>query len=252
MSLSKQFLADDAECIIPSLLYADFYKLTMLQLFCNNFPTVQSKYVVKVRTDYDYAPHIDQINTQLDMLCKLTFTQDELNWLKKIRFFKPTFIDYLNGYQLKRQYVHASVESGVFTCYAEGPITQVSMFEIYVLVILQQIRSNNVLYDTHFDDGKSVLENNITKIKEYTQTNAFKFADFSCRRSASVAWLDYVVSRLVNEFDNKIFTGTSCMYYAMKYNITAIGTEYIESLRPLKLWMYSLALLLFNFKGRLP
>ena len=231
MSNRDLFLTKDKEAIIPSLLYADLYKFSMLQFYFNNFPNVIAKFELKVRSDFDFAPYIDEINYQLDLVCKLRFTKEELDYLKTIRFLKPTFINQLRNFSLDRNYVHAFVdEDGKFQCYSEGPLGQASMFEIYTLAILQEIRSRVVLTDENFENGKKILATNIHDVNEYVKHKVFKYSDFSCRRAASVKWLDYVLFETVRNVSNTYFTGTSCVYYAMKYNIKAIGTQAHESI----------------------
>lgn len=211
--------------IIPSLLYMDLYKLSMMFFYMNNFPNVWARYDLKVRSDFDFVPYLDEILHQLDLICKLTFTENELEYLKTIRFLKRENIDQLRGFSLNRQYIHAYVDTdGKFQCYSEGPLVQASLFEIYVLAILQEIRSRAVLTDADFVKGDEILSTNIMDVMNYGRFATFHFSDFSCRRAASVAWLDHVISRLNNEVSNQIFTGTSCVYFAMKYGIKAQGT----------------------------
>jgi nicotinate phosphoribosyltransferase len=191
----------------------------------NNFPNVWARYDLKVRSDFEFAPYLDEILYQLDLICKLTFTEDEIEYMKTIRFLKRENIDQLRGFSLNRKYVHAYIDAdGKFQCYSEGPLIQASLFEIYVLAILQEIRSRVVLTDADFIHGDEILTKNINDASDFSKFSPFHFTDFSCRRAASVAWLDHVISRLHNELPNIIFTGTSCVYYAKKYGIMAHGT----------------------------
>jgi nicotinate phosphoribosyltransferase len=225
------YITNPRERIIPSLTYCDFYKLTMLQFFFHKFATVEATYDLKVRSDFDFAPHIDEINYQIDLLCELRFTEEELEKMSAIRFFKPTFIEFLRGFSMNRKYIHAYVDvDGKFKCYSKGPLTQASMDEIYILTILQEIRSREVLTNENFVTGEEILSTNISQINEFSKYKPFKVSDFSCRRAASVRWLDHVISRLNKEVSNRNFTGTSCVYYAFKYNITAIGTMAHEAM----------------------
>lgn len=219
------YLTKEGEPIIPSLLYADFYKFSMFQFYTNNFPNVWAKYDLKVRSDFEFAPYINEINTQLDMLCKLKFSNEEINYLSNIRFLKKNNIDQLRMFSLNREYIHAYIdEHGKFQCYSEGPLIQASMFEIYTLVILQDIRSRVVLTDSDFENGEQILSKNIASVNTFASKYPFKFSDFSCRRATSVKWLEHVLTRMSTEISNVNLTGTSCVYYAMKLNIPYSGT----------------------------
>jgi nicotinate phosphoribosyltransferase len=231
-NLKNVYVTKPGERIIPSLTYCDLYKLTMLQFYINNFPDIQAVYDLKVRSDFDFAPFINEINYQLDLLCELRFTEYELNQLAEIYFFKKNFIDFLRGFSMNRKYIHAYVDQidGKFKCYSTGPLTQASMAEIYTLTILQEIRTREELTHDNFIKGEEILTDNINKINEFSKHKPFKVSDFSCRRAASVRWLDHVIDRMHKEVSSRNFTGTSCVYYALKYNITPIGTMAHEAM----------------------
>lgn len=225
-SLKDKYVSQWGEQIIPSLFYFDLYKLTMFQFFFIYFVNVWAKYKVKVRSTFDFSPYIDEINLQLDKVCELRATEEELEYIKnELPFIKRYFIGILRGFKMQREYVNAYVdEDGKFQCYSEGPLIQASLFEIYVLTILQEIRSRVELDDEHFERGEEILTENITQIKDFSKLHPFKVADFSCRRAASVVWLDHVIDRMSNEISSRNFIGSSCLYYAMKYDIKPIGT----------------------------
>lgn len=223
--LKEKYISDWGTPIIPSLMYLDLYKLTMLQFFMNQYPNVWAKYNLKVRSDFDFTPYLDEINFQLDELCKLKVTDDELTKLRKISFLKTTFVDKLRDFSMDRNYVHAYADkNGKFQCYSEGPLNQASLFEVYVLAILQEIRSRVEVEAVNLEKGEEILTSNIEEIKEFSKQHLFQVADFSCRRAVSVKWLDHVINRMSSEISSRNFTGTSCVYFAMKYDITPIGT----------------------------
>lgn len=225
MNLKEHYISKKGEPILKSLLYLDLYKFTMLQFFMNNFPNIRARYNLKVRSDFDFAPYLDEVNFQLDELCKVKITDEELTYLRSVGFLKPNFIDRLRGFSMNRAFIHAYLdEDGKFQCYSEGPLSQASLFEIYVLAILQEIRSREEVEDVDLEIGAHILTENINKILKYSKQRPFRVADFSCRRAVSVGWLDHVINRMSSEISSRNFVGTSCLYYAMKYNIKPIGT----------------------------
>jgi nicotinate phosphoribosyltransferase len=230
-SYFDKYVTKTGEQIIPSLLYLDLYKLAMLQVYLEKFSTIWARFDLKVRSDFNFAPYLSEIEHQLDLLCTLRFLPDELEYCSKIRFFKKNFINRLRGFSMDRQYIHPYIDdNGKFQCYAEGPIDQASLYEIYVLAILIEIYTRETLNEEHFKKGEEILSDNIHKIIDYSKYRLFKYSDFSCRRAASVRWLDHIINRMSTEISSLNFVGTSCVYYAKKYNITPIGTMAHEML----------------------
>ena len=68
--------------IIESLLDTDLYKFTMQQCVLHQFPSAEVQYRFKCRTPgIDLAPFVEEINAEIDYLCGLYFTEDELAYL---------------------------------------------------------------------------------------------------------------------------------------------------------------------------
>ena len=101
--------------IIHSLLDTDLYKFTMLQVVLHKFPQTHSVYHFRCRnledTVYPLTDILDDLNEQLDYLCQLKFKEDELLYLRSLRFIKSDFVDYLELFQLERRFIKASIDS---------------------------------------------------------------------------------------------------------------------------------------------
>ena len=68
--------------IIQSLLDTDLYKFTMLQVVLHRFPQAHGVYEFRCRnkqTVYPLADIIPELEQELNALCQLHFTPDELN-----------------------------------------------------------------------------------------------------------------------------------------------------------------------------
>lgn len=122
--------------IIQSLLDTDLYKFTMLQVVLHKFPQTHSVYQFRCRnledTAYPLSDILAELNAQLDHLCQLKFKEDELQYLRNLRFIKSDFVDYLELFQLKRRFIHASIDAqGRLDIRVEGPMVQAMMFEIF-------------------------------------------------------------------------------------------------------------------------
>lgn len=75
--------------IIQSLLDTDLYKLTMMQGALHQFPWAEVEYEFKCRNEgIDLTPIADKVQAEVDHLCSLRFTREELDYLRTLRFMK--------------------------------------------------------------------------------------------------------------------------------------------------------------------
>ena len=217
--------------IIVSLLDTDLYKFNMNQVIFHKHTNLCGKYYFKCRTaDAVFTDEmIDEINAQVDHLCTLQFTKQELDYLASIRFIKKDYVEFLRLWHPIRDYVRIGRDNeGKLSIVVNGPIFSAMQFEIYLLEIVNEVyfRMN---YD--YDVLKASAEERLNqKIKDFQSGKyTFKFAEFGCRRRLSREWEDVVVKRLAQETTNCV--GTSNVYLAMKYNLTPVGTyahEYVQ------------------------
>src|SRR3972149_10086751 len=92
--------------IIDSLLDTDLYKFTMMQVVLHHFPGAQVEYVFRCRTEgVDLAPHAEEIRAGIAELCRLRFRDDELEYLRGLRFMKSDFVDFLGLFQFNEKYI---------------------------------------------------------------------------------------------------------------------------------------------------
>ncbi len=211
------------EPIIISLLDTDLYKFNMNQVIFHKHTDLCGQYYFKCRNKgIVFTPEMAQeINEQIDRLCTLTFTEEELDYLRSIRFIKNDYVEFLRLWRPVRDYVTAELdENGELKIVVDGPLFSAMQFEIYLLEIV-----NEVYFRMKFDYEKlkkSAEKRLDAKIKALNDgTYTFKFAEFGCRRRLSREE-DVVVKRLCTETDNCV--GTSNVYLAMKYNVTPVGT----------------------------
>ena len=130
--------------IIPSLLDTDLYKFTMMQVVLHHFPGAQVEYRFKCRNpDVDLTPYVAEIRDEIRALCDLRFTRDELDYLRRWRFFKSDFVDLLGPVPARRalrQGVAASPDSPrEIDITIKGPWLHTILFEVPVLAIVSEV-----------------------------------------------------------------------------------------------------------------
>ena len=231
--------------IIQSLLDTDLYKFTMLQVVLHKFPQTHSVYQFRCRnledTAYPLSDILAELNAQLDHLCQLKFKEDELQYLRNLRFIKSDFVDYLELFQLKRRFIHASIDAqGRLDIRVEGPMVQAMMFEIFVLAIVNELYFQRIRNDEVWAEGERRLQQKIALIQSYQQQQLpedppFLVSDFGTRRRYSFAWQNHVIAAF-HQAVPEVFRGTSNVLLAKELGITPIGTmahEFLQAFQAL-------------------
>ena len=212
------------EPIIISLLDTDLYKFNMNQVIFHKHTDLSGEYYFKCRNEgvLFTKEMLDEINAQIDWLCTLRFTQEELDYLRSIRFIKNDYVEFLRLWHPIRDYVTTSLlPSGELSVVVNGPLFSAMQFEIYLLEIINEVYFRMKFdYQTLLASAEKRLDEKIKAFNDGTYT--FKFAEFGCRRRLSREWEDVVVKRLAEETD--CCAGTSNVYFAMKHGLTPIGT----------------------------
>jgi nicotinate phosphoribosyltransferase len=224
--------------IIRSLLDTDLYKYTMLQAFLHGFPQNQAVYefVCRNRPAYPLAELAGEVEAQLEHLCSLSFSEEELAYLATKRFFKSDFIDFLRIFRLQRRYITVETRGPQLLITARGPQIHVMAFEIFVLAIVNELYFRRFETREVIAEGKRRLTTKVDQLRTFIargerRTYPFEFFDFGTRRRFSREWHAEVVARLSAEAP-QFFKGTSNLELARGHSLVAIGTmahEYLQT-----------------------
>jgi nicotinate phosphoribosyltransferase len=225
--------------IIHSLLDTDLYKFTMMQVVLHHFPGAHAEYKFRCRTpDVDLVPYIDEIRDEVRTLCELRFTEDELDYLRRMRFIKSDFIDFLALFRLNAKSITITPspkQNGEIDINIVGPWLHTILFEIPVLAIVNEVYFRNTEQDPTFDVGRDRLRDKIQLLGARPEFAACKIADYGTRRRFSKEWHEEVILSLKEGLGEQ-FTGTSNVHYAMKHGLRPLGTmahEYLQACQAL-------------------
>ena len=131
--------------LIDSLMDIDFYKITMLQAFYHaaefRLVNVQWKFTCRNKEYLDLTTLIPELQRQLDHLCTLSFTDEELDYLSKLSFIKPDFIEFLRMFKLNTKFIHLHSDGDNISLRFDGPLLHVTLFEIYALSIISELHT---------------------------------------------------------------------------------------------------------------
>jgi nicotinate phosphoribosyltransferase len=228
--------------VIHSLLETDLYKFTMWQPMLHSLPTNQAEYhfVCRNAPAFPLTELRAELEAQLDALCTLRFSEEELAYLGALRYIKSDFIDFLRLFHFQRRYLRLVEDGDHLAVVAKGPQVHVMGFEIYVLAIINEVYFRRVAAGSGTPmalvEGRHRLRNKIALLRDFEHNSAprrhpFEFFDFGVRRRFSGAWQEEVVATLAREVP-QFFKGTSNVYLARKLGLTPIGTmahEYLQT-----------------------
>lgn len=228
--------------IVRSLLETDLYKFTMWQALLHSHPAAQAEYAFVCRNTpaFPLAELRADVERELETLCTLRFTEDELTYLRGLRFIKPDFVDFLSLFHFQKRFVEVGVDAGKLIIKTKGPLIHVMAFEIFVLYIVNELYFRRLTAGADPSaqaESRRRLQDKIALLQahaaEPTQAGGepFTMFDFGLRRRFSRGWHEEVVRGLVDAVP-ATFRGTSNVYFAKRYGLTPIGTmahEYLQA-----------------------
>ena len=222
--------------VIRSLLDTDFYKLLMLQFIWKHYRTTHVSFSLFNRsTSVRLAEsfHTSELIAQMEHARSRRFRKSELVWLAGNTFygrrgiFEPAFLEWLerdfrlSDYQL-------SVQDGQFTLTFDGLWTETTMWELYALSIVGELKTRAALkrlsefhLDILYARAKTKLWSKISRLRGVPDLHV---ADFGTRRRHSFLWQEYVVKAMAANLGSN-FIGTSNAFLAHKHDVEAIGTN---------------------------
>jgi len=221
--------------VTRSLLDTDFYKLLMLQLIWKHYPKTQVSFSMFNRSSNGVVDTfaLDELVAQLDHARKMRFRRSEIVWLAGNTFygrrgiFEPAFLEWLE-HDFRLSDYELSSKNGRFHLSFDGLWTETTMWELYSLSIVSELRTRANLkrlsefgLDILYARAKTKLWSKIERLRGVPNLSV---ADFGTRRRHSFLWQEYVVNAMAANLGDG-FVGTSNAFLAYKHDLEAIGTN---------------------------
>jgi nicotinate phosphoribosyltransferase len=222
--------------VTRSLLDTDFYKLLMLQFIWKHYPKTAVSFSLFNRTSSVHLADmftIEELTEQMEHVRSLRFRKSELVWLAGNTFygqrgiFEPAFLAWLEQ-DFKLSDYELSVKDGQFDLSFSGLWTETTMWELYALSILDELKTRANLkrlsefgLDILYARAKTKLWG---KIEQLRGVPSLRVADFGTRRRHSFLWQEYAVDAMAENLGSS-FVGTSNAFLAHKHDLEAIGTN---------------------------
>ncbi|MBB2483624.1 nicotinate phosphoribosyltransferase [Mitsuaria sp. WAJ17] len=228
--------------VISSLLDTDLYKFTMWQALLHRHPQTQAEYrfVCRNTPAFPLSQLKDEVERELDALCALSLSDEELAYLRSLRFIKSDFIDFLRLFRFQRAFIEVSTEGDTLHIVARGPQVHVMGFEIPVLAIVNELYFRRLDCPAVRAEGQRRLDAKIATLQAFAQEAArhrhpFELFDFGLRRRFSGDWQREVVRQLRDALPQH-FKGSSNVKLARELGLVPIGTmahEYLQTFQAL-------------------
>lgn len=225
--------------IIQSLLDTDLYKFTMMQVVLHHFPGAQVEYKFKCRNPgVDLTPHLEEIRAEIGELSTLRLRDEELAYLRNLRFMKSDFVDFLALFHFNAKYVRVEPDPkspGELDITIHGPWLHTILYEIPILAIVSEVYFRRTRPGASLDEGRRRLLDKLDTVRKLDPALEFKISDYGTRRRFSLAWHEEVI-RTIKDKVPRLFAGTSNVWLAMRNDLTSLGTvahEYMQACQAL-------------------
>lgn len=215
--------------IVNYLTDNDLYTFTVMNYIIHQYPNAEVKYQFFDRNKHKYPQGFAELlQEQVNGMKNVVITKEEIAFMKSKCYYLPEwFYTLLEGYRFDPSEVKISQdEEGYLSIGIEGKWWRTVLWEMPILSTVSELShimngdmemiDTAVEYARAFDKAKMLLENGV------------RFSDMSTRRRLSFTHQDNIIKATKDCATSSVFEGeflgTSNVYFAMKYNLTPIGT----------------------------
>lgn len=208
--------------MILSILDTDLYKFSTSNAYFQLYPLAEGTFKFNDRAAevYDTA-FLSALKEEFKSLERLRLSDAEFNYVtSKIRYISHNYWEWLRGFNFEADKIEAGLDSeGHLRIEVTDFLYKVTLYEVPILAIVAELR--NRVKGVQVDTAKAlaVLDAKL----EIANENKLLFSEFGTRRRFSSVLHDEIVRELKGKCP-KYCAGTSNVYFAMKYDMTPIGT----------------------------
>ena len=208
--------------MILSILDTDLYKFSTSNAYFHLYPLAEGTFKFNDRAAEVYdAAFLSALKEEFEHLGRLRLTDAEFDYItRKIRYINRNYWEWLRGFHFDPSKIDVNLDKdGHLQIEVTDYLYKVTLYEVPILAIVAELR--NRVRGVQADIHKS-LEILDAKI-ELANAEGLSFSEFGTRRRFSSVLHDAIVKEL-KEKCPKYCAGTSNVYFAMKYDMTPIGT----------------------------
>lgn len=195
----------------------------------------EATYALTCRSNHDLLKIKKEIQEEINNFESLSFTPEEIEYLRTLGYFKEDYLDFLKTFNFKNCHCEISERNGKLSIRVSGPWEESILYEVSCLAIIQEIyfkkEYNLEIMQKTLSNGREKLHSKIKKIKD----TDIKIIEFGTRRRFSFEWQKEVLGTLLKEVPNNII-GSSNVLLAKEFGIKPIGTmahEFLSAMQGL-------------------
>ena len=207
--------------MIISILDTDLYKFSTSYAYMKLYPEAEGTFSFCDRNQIEFEKEfLETLKIEITKLSNLSLTLAEKRWCtKNILYIPEMYWEWLKGFHFdidkiiiwtdEEKHLHIEVTDYLY---------KVTLYEVPILAIVSELLTKQ--------QGMINVSEAIDKLDKkinIANENALKFSEFGTRRRASSNLHELIIQRLKEKCPINC-VGTSNVYFAMKYNMTPVGT----------------------------
>ena len=208
--------------MILSILDTDLYKFSTSNAYFHLYPLAEGtfKFNDRAREVYDKA-FLADLKAEFAKLGQLQLTGEEFKYVTtKIRYINHNYWEWLRGFRFEADKIEADLDAeGHLEIEVTDYLYKVTLYEVPILAIVAELRNRYKGIKVDTSKALAILDAKL----EISNENQLLFSEFGTRRRFSSDLHDVIVKE-IKEKSPKYCAGTSNVFFAMKYNMTPVGT----------------------------
>ena len=206
---------------IFSLLYNDLYKFSTSYAYMKLYPEAEGTFTFCDRNNVEYNQEfLELLELEFIKLGQLALRKPEKEiCIERIPYIPEIYWEWLERFHYEYSKIDYKLdENNHLQINVTDKLYKVTLYEVPILAIVSE---------TYHKWKKEILNwdktiNKLLKKIDLANSNNLKFSEFGTRRRYSASLHEDIVTYLKQRCPN--CAGTSNVYFAMKYNMTPIGT----------------------------
>ena len=208
--------------MIRSILDTDLYKFSTSHAYFRLYPLAEGTFTFNDRAAEVYdAAFLDTLKQEFQRLSTLSLTDEEFSYVTThIRYIGGNYWEWLRGFRFEPGKIDCRLDAqGHLKIDVTDLLYKVTLYEVPILAIVAELRNRRLGAQVDVDKAIALLD---AKIDIANREEIF-FSEFGTRRRFSFELHEKVVARLAERCP-KYCSGTSNVWFAMRYDLTPVGT----------------------------